>query len=104
VFTGSTFPVTENGTYTIYVEDEAGNGAIDTITIENIVLKGDVEGLVEFDWDIDLFDWQKVANFIVEKEIPNARETFAADMNDDSSIDVADWVAIANKIIEQTED
>lgn len=35
VFTGS-FPVSENGIYTVYAEDGAGNGAVQTITITNI--------------------------------------------------------------------
>ncbi|MEK4229186.1 hypothetical protein [Solibacillus sp. FSL H8-0538] len=35
-FTGNTFEVSTNGTYTVYAEDDAGNTSIQTITISNI--------------------------------------------------------------------
>lgn len=98
VFTGNLLAITENGTYTLYVEDEAGNGKIATIDISNYVVKGDAK-TGDGQYTVDIADWQTVANFILLKEVPDERQTFAADMNDDDSINVGDWVAIANKLI-----
>jgi len=95
VFSGSSQTVLTNGVYTIYVEDAAGNGVIATIEVDNIVLKGDVDG----DGAVTLLDWTKTAKFILTKEVPDARQKFAADMNDDNVINVGDWVAIANRLV-----
>ena len=35
-FTGNTFAVTANGTYTVYAKDKAGNETVQTITVNNI--------------------------------------------------------------------
>jgi hypothetical protein len=82
-------------TFTVYVEDEAGNGSIQTIAVDNVVLKGDAD----LDWDVDLLDWTKTAAFILKKETPNGRQTFAADMNNTGTVNVGDWVSIANEIL-----
>ncbi|GAS80741.1 S-layer homology domain-containing protein [Paenibacillus amylolyticus] len=39
-FSGNSFSVAENGTYTVYVEDAAGNESIETITVSNISTVG----------------------------------------------------------------
>ncbi|MGO4540559.1 hypothetical protein AB4Z33_17670 [Paenibacillus sp. 2TAB19] len=36
LLTGDSFDITSNGVYTVYTEDQAGNGAVEIITINNI--------------------------------------------------------------------
>lgn len=95
-FTGP-LEIRENGTYTFYVEDAAGNGAIAAITVDNILIKGDING----DGKVDLFDWQATANFILRIAVPNERERVAADINGDLAINVGDWVRIADILLTQ---
>jgi hypothetical protein len=37
LLTGDSFDITSNGAYTVYTEDQAGNGAVEIITINNII-------------------------------------------------------------------
>jgi len=40
VFSGTNFDVTENGTYTVYAQDVAGNKSVETVTVNNISTVG----------------------------------------------------------------
>jgi len=91
----ATFEVAENGDYTVYAKDEGGNVTIETISIDTVVMKGDAN----LDKEINLLDWQLVANFILEIDEPTPLQFYASDINDNDKINVGDWVSVANKII-----
>lgn len=95
LLTGSSFTATKKGIYTVYMKDAAGNEAIKTIDIPNIVIKGDAND----DGVVNLLDWQKLANYILLKETPNDRQAFASRLNAGNTIDVGDWVLLAKMLV-----
>ncbi|RAV21312.1 carbohydrate binding domain-containing protein [Paenibacillus contaminans] len=89
------FIAVKKGMYTVFVKDTVGNEAVKTIDIPNIVIKGDAND----DGIVDLLDWQKLANYILLKETPTARQAFASWLNSGNTIDVGDWVLLANRLV-----
>ncbi len=89
------FLVTENGYYTVYAKDQAGNEAVKSILV---IVKGNVNQ----DFDeitgkdaINVLDLDLAGNYVVGNQSPTSMQHFIADMNNDDELNVLDWVAIA---------
>ncbi|RXT03692.1 cadherin-like beta sandwich domain-containing protein, partial [Ammoniphilus sp. CFH 90114] len=84
------FDITENTTYTIYAQDEAGNESVQLIH---------VMGDVDFTRIVDVTDWLELINYVLERETPSAAQHMLADMNRDETLNVVDPVLLANVIM-----
>ena len=85
------FRVTENGTYTVYVEDEAGNGAVATIAVDKIdKTQPTIEGNNEFNGSS--------ISFTVKDTAPNSTETASGvvgyQITDSETEPTGDWTNI----------
>ncbi|MBY0121148.1 cadherin-like beta sandwich domain-containing protein [Bacillus sp. S/N-304-OC-R1] len=74
----------------------AEDGTVKTYTVMITVgLKGDAD----VDGDVDIFDWQETARFILNKKKPSSQAKWNADINHDNNVGIGDWVLIANMLL-----
>lgn len=85
------------GKNTIEVTVTAQDGTTaKTYTISILIgLKGDADG----NGVVNINDWTKIVDLILNRETPSAQAIWNADMNNDKSIDINDWVRIAEKLL-----
>ena len=97
--TSKTFVVSENGTYTVYVKDRAGNIASKEIKISNISKTGDIND----DKKIDITDLLVLKRHIVSGNKKawklTDKKLLLADINKDGKIDVTDLLLLKRHIV-----
>jgi hypothetical protein len=95
----NSFEIDENGTYTIYVKDKAGNISNNSITISNIYKIGDINN----SGDIEITDLLLLKRHIIAGDntswILIGQQEKSADINSDENIDVTDLILLKRHIV-----